>query len=144
VQQVIQPRPAYLDEDTDGAGPWGGQWNRGGGLGSGARGGSIGGARTAYDGARSGRSRAPASPTPDPFASIPKASKGVTVHYDEDQVQGAGGEELGLRVGGRLRHAQFGVGEVRGWQGVGRDLKVTLKFPAAGMKTVLARFLKRP
>ena len=44
----------------------------------------------------------------------------------------------------KLGHPQFGVGEVRGWQGVGADLKVTLRFPQAGVKTILARFLKRP
>jgi len=44
----------------------------------------------------------------------------------------------------KLSHAQFGVGEVRGWQGAGTDLKVTMRFPQAGIKTILARFLKRP
>jgi len=36
--------------------------------------------------------------------------------------------ELGLRVGGKLRHAKFGVGEVRAWQSVGDDFKVTVRF----------------
>ena len=64
------------------------------------------------------------------------------VDYDA----GAGGDDggPGLVVGMKLAHSQFGVGEVRGWQGVGADLKVTLHFPQAGVKTILARFLKRP
>jgi hypothetical protein len=36
------------------------------------------------------------------------------------------------------------VGEVRGWQSSGADLKVTMRFPTAGIKTILARFLTRP
>jgi hypothetical protein len=57
-----------------------------------------------------------------------------------------GGEDdgtLGLRVGGKVRHAQFGVGEVRSWQLSGTELKVIVRFPSAGMKTVLGRFLER-
>jgi len=49
-----------------------------------------------------------------------------------------------LQVGAKLRHASFGVGEVRGWQGAGADMKVTVRFPAAGVKTILARFLTKP
>jgi hypothetical protein len=33
---------------------------------------------------------------------------------------------------------------VRAWQGAGADLKVTMKFPGAGVKTILARFLSKP
>jgi hypothetical protein len=66
----------------------------------------------------------------------------ITVHYDEDEAAGSDG--LGLRIGARLRHPQFGVGEVRGWQSAGADLKITMRFPSAGIKTILARFLTRP
>ena len=41
-----------------------------------------------------------------------------------------GRSQLGLRIGAKLRHPQFGVGEVRGWQSAGADLKVTMRFPA--------------
>jgi DNA helicase-2/ATP-dependent DNA helicase PcrA len=47
-------------------------------------------------------------------------------------------------VGAKLYHPRFGVGEVRGWQSSGADLKVTMRFPAAGVKTILAKFLRRP
>jgi len=49
----------------------------------------------------------------------------------------------GLRVGGKLRHAKFGVGEVRAWQSVGDDFKVTVRFTSVGVKTVMAKFLQR-
>ena len=49
----------------------------------------------------------------------------------------------GLQVGAKLRHPSFGVGEVRAWQGAGNDMKVTMKFPGVGVKTILARFLAR-
>jgi hypothetical protein len=47
-------------------------------------------------------------------------------------------------VGAKLRHPSFGVGEIRGWQGSGADLKVTMRFQGAGVKTILARFLTKP
>ena len=62
----------------------------------------------------------------------------MRVEYDDDS------SPTGLQVGTKLRHASFGVGEVRGWQGAGADLKVTMRFPGAGVKTILARFLTKP
>ena len=68
----------------------------------------------------------------------------ITRHYDEGYAPGSMGEgEPGFRVGVKVRHTQFGVGEVRAWQSSGADLKVTVRFASAGTKTVLARFLKR-
>jgi DNA helicase-2/ATP-dependent DNA helicase PcrA len=113
LESLVMPRPAYLDEQTDGAGPWGGSWSR--------------------------------SPAPFGAASRPRrpAPAGqITVHYDED-ASPPGGDELGLRVGAKLSHPKFGVGEVRGWQSAGADLKVTMRFPTAGVKTILARFLRK-
>ena len=93
--------------------------------------------------------------TRDPFASMPPAARRapatrrpgngarrqgrqpgeLTVEYDGDAEPG------GLQVGAKLRHASFGVGEVRAWQGAGAELKVTMRFPTVGVKTILARFL---
>jgi DNA helicase II / ATP-dependent DNA helicase PcrA len=130
IETIVQPRPAYLTVESEGAGPWGGAWNRGGGLEDRV------GARRGGGGAR--REQAPTARSSGLGA--PKTTGEITVHYDED----GGGESLGLRIGARLKHPQFGVGEVRGWQSAGADLKVTMKFPSAGVKTILARFLTRP
>jgi DNA helicase-2/ATP-dependent DNA helicase PcrA len=134
IEVILQPRPAYLNVDTNGAGPWAGRWNRGGDIDD-----RIGG----------GRGRAPArspgippAPPRAPATLNPATTGQVTVHYDEDESAGGDGG-MGLRIGARLRHPQFGVGEVRGWQSSGADLKVTMRFASAGIKTILARFLTR-
>jgi DNA helicase-2/ATP-dependent DNA helicase PcrA len=128
IEVVAQPRPAYLNVDTSEAGPWGGRWNRGSDIDD-----RIGGGR----GRGTGR---PAPAPPRAPATLKPATTGqVTVHYDEDE----SADGMGLRIGAKLRHPQFGVGEVRGWQSAGADLKVTMRFPSAGIKTILARFLTR-
>jgi hypothetical protein len=115
IKSIITPRPSYMDVDTDSSGPWQqGRWSR-----------SV-----------------PPAPVRRAAPSVPSAPSGeITRHYDEGMAPGD--NELGLRIGGKIRHAQFGVGEVRSWQVSGADLKVTVRFPSAGMKTVLARFLKK-
>jgi DNA helicase-2/ATP-dependent DNA helicase PcrA len=127
VEVLVAPRPAYLDEQTEGAGPWGGSWNR-----SAPRYQSDDEVRPRWT------SRTPTPPPPR------RGQPGeITVHYDDDAAPGAG-DEVGLRIGAKLSHPQFGVGEVRGWQSAGADLKVTMRFPKAGVKTILARFLRKP
>jgi hypothetical protein len=113
------PRPAYLDVETEGAGPWGGSWTR---------------SPPSYGTPRAARTQRAAQP---PRAATPGQ---ITVHYDDEGPS----DELGLRVGAKLVHPSFGVGEVRAWQAAGADLKVTLRFPKAGVKTIYARFLRRP
>jgi DNA helicase-2/ATP-dependent DNA helicase PcrA len=117
-EHIVMPRPAYYDLDTEGAGPWGGSWNR-----------QVDN-RPRVSPGNFGRPPAPPPRQPAPSGEI-------TVHYDD------GGDEHGLRVGAKLSHPSFGVGEVRAWQGAGKDLKVTIRFPKAGMKTILARFLTK-
>jgi len=114
VNHLITPRPAYQHEKTEGAGPWQGRWNRAE---------SPGMSRTRVS-----------SPATQPGE--------ITRHYDQGMARGEEGE-LGLRVGGKLRHAKFGVGEVRAWQSVGDDFKVTVRFASVGVKTVMAKFLQR-
>jgi DNA helicase-2/ATP-dependent DNA helicase PcrA len=46
----------------------------------------------------------------------------------------------GLRPGARVRHPLFGVGTVLRREGDGDDLKVTVSFPGAGTKKLVARF----
>jgi DNA helicase-2/ATP-dependent DNA helicase PcrA len=84
------------------------------------------------------------TPKPPGPAAVKPAGRGeITRHYDEGATTATEGE-LGLRVGVKVRHAQFGVGEVRAWQSSGADMKVTVRFASVGAKTVLARFLKMP
>jgi DNA helicase-2/ATP-dependent DNA helicase PcrA len=49
-------------------------------------------------------------------------------------------EGVMLYVGMQVRHKDFGVGELIGWQGVGHNLKFNLRFAKIGTKTILARF----
>jgi DNA helicase-2/ATP-dependent DNA helicase PcrA len=51
------------------------------------------------------------------------------------------GEE-GLRVGGRVRHASFGVGVIRGLEGSGDGRKVTILFRSSGIKKLALKFAR--
>jgi DNA helicase-2/ATP-dependent DNA helicase PcrA len=118
IEHLVTPQRNYQEQNTDSAGPWQGRWNR--------------------DSAKPRNALGPAAAKPAPSGEI-------TRHYDEGATPGGAGEgELGLRVGVKVRHAQFGIGEVRAWQSSGADLKVTVRFASVGAKTVLARFLARP
>ncbi len=124
IESLVMPPPAWSSSRygaTEGEGPWGGRWSR-----DPPPSGSGGAARTA-------RPAQPAAVAPGELA----------VHYDEDAAAGGGAHSL--RVGARLRHPRFGVGEVRAWQSSGSDLKVIMRFPGvAGLKTIVARFLTTP
>ena len=49
-------------------------------------------------------------------------------------------EGVSLFVGMPIAHTKYGTGAVMGWSGGGADLKLTIRFPHAGTKTILARF----
>ena len=66
-----------------------------------------------------------ADDAPPPFA-----------YEDEDQSHG------GLRLGLRVRHAQFGVGTILGMEGDGEDLKLMVRFTSVGTKRLLAKYAK--
>ncbi len=51
-------------------------------------------------------------------------------------------DETPYRLGQQVRHSVFGVGEVRAYTGQGEGLKLTIYFPAAGTKTLVARFIQ--
>jgi DNA helicase II / ATP-dependent DNA helicase PcrA len=122
IEHLVTPQRNYQDVQTEGAGPWQGRWNR--------------------DSAKPRSSFAQPVAKSSPASSMPGE---ITRHYDEGAAPGGAGEgELGLRVGVKVRHASFGVGEVRAWQSSGADLKVTVRFASVGAKTVLARFLSKP
>ena len=119
IDAIVTERPAEYSGSAEGRGPWGGRWSR--------------------DRAEDEFSQIPPAPARRQAPRAPVGRPGeLRVEYDGD------GEQAGLQVGAKLRHASFGVGEVRGWQGAGADMKVTVRFPGAGVKTILARFLTRP
>jgi DNA helicase II / ATP-dependent DNA helicase PcrA len=57
-------------------------------------------------------------------------------YEDEDQ------SSVGVRVGMRVRHAQFGVGVVLAVEEHTDDYKITVRFNSVGQKKLLARFAK--
>ncbi|MEO8213595.1 MAG: UvrD-helicase domain-containing protein, partial [Myxococcales bacterium] len=141
IEAIVMDRPAgyggYGPGSVDDEGPWGGHWNRDQGTSRG-----VGPNRRGGQGGGGGGMRPPVGYGPTPPAGRSRPGE-IVVDYDVAQSdEGTGG----LVVGMKLRHAQFGVGEVRGWQGTGGDLKVTLRFGNGnvGVKTILARFLTKP
>jgi len=117
-EHLVMARPSYYNVDTDESGPWQGGWNRGGAP------------------KRPASAQATSSIPPAP----PKVSAPRSFVPDEDP----GSSHPGLRVGAKLRHSKFGLGEVKGWTGTGEDLKVTMKFNSVGIKTILSKFLSAP
>jgi DNA helicase-2/ATP-dependent DNA helicase PcrA len=87
-------------------------------------------APTAWNGRPNGR----------PSPRVETRERGISVEYDNESSYGD--EEVGFHLGQRVRHATYGEGEVRGVTGFGRDLKLTVYFPAVGPKTIVARFVE--
>ena len=140
VENIVQPRPTYYSTNTEGQGPWQGRWSREGQAAT-----SSNWVEHQMDAPANAWSQGPNGvPPPRRPAADGTKSKGdrdggnLTVHYDDLS------SDLGLRIGAKLRHSRFGVGEVRGWQSAGGDVKVTMRFPAEGVKTILAKFLSKP
>jgi ATP-dependent DNA helicase UvrD/PcrA len=61
----------------------------------------------------------------------------VYSYEDEDQSTG-----MSIRAGQRVRHAQFGVGNVISVEPLDGDAKVVVRFTSAGVKTLRARFAR--
>lgn len=123
VDAIVMERPTYYREDTRGRGPWGGSWSK---------------PEPEAEPTFQLRGAGPGYAAPKPKLAT-KSTGELTVDYDHADSDGPG-----LQVGAKLRHPSFGVGEIRGWQGSGADLKVTMRFPGTGVKTILARFLSKP
>jgi DNA helicase-2/ATP-dependent DNA helicase PcrA len=87
----------------------------------------------------------PVAPVRRPVHDVPPPRSFVDYdaipEYEFDQ-SAPGEDELPYRVGQRVRHATFGEGEVRGWTGYGANLKLTVYFRSAGLKTIVARFVE--
>jgi len=139
IETIVQERPTYYGATTQGQGPWGGgQWNRGGKPPA-AKSSWVDNQVDAPSGNEWSQGANSVPPPRKPSSpSATSAGPELTVHYDDMS------SDLGLRIGAKLRHPKFGVGEVRGWQSAGGDVKVTMRFPAEGVKTILAKFLTKP
>ena len=48
----------------------------------------------------------------------------------------------GFRIGGRVRHPEYGVGTVHRLQGEGEDSKLTVRFESHGLKKLVAKFAR--
>ncbi|HVR61976.1 MAG TPA: UvrD-helicase domain-containing protein [Polyangia bacterium] len=132
IEAIVMERPVGYYGDSEGQGPWGGRWSRDGGDEAGDR--NRFGSNAGIQARRVATGRPAAAPAPAKRASAPGE---IVVDYDHEA------EPSGLRIGAKLRHPQFGVGEVRGWQAAGADMKVTMRFATVGVKTILARFLTK-
>jgi DNA helicase II / ATP-dependent DNA helicase PcrA len=74
------------------------------------------------------------------LTSLAAPSAGFEVEDDPDSSEVVyDPEEVSLRIGTRVRHPAFGVGEVRRIEGRGPTLKLQVFFPRAGMKKLSAR-----
>ena len=80
------------------------------------------------------------------FRTNPYGRKGRGARFREDAAGYAYEQEdqssAGLRLGMRVRHAQFGVGTVLAIEEHNDDLKVTVRFNLVGQKKLLAKFAK--
>jgi DNA helicase-2/ATP-dependent DNA helicase PcrA len=72
-----------------------------------------------------------------PYSRAPLRPPREVQPEDEDQ-SGRGG----LRPGGRVRHAMFGVGTVQSVEELDDDVKVVVKFTTVGTKTLRAKYAK--
>ncbi|MCA9705906.1 MAG: UvrD-helicase domain-containing protein [Myxococcales bacterium] len=93
-------------------------------------------------------------PSPAPRPAPPREPRwNDDIEYDDtpdapftDEELGGGGhyepvgESVALYVGMAVRHRKFGEGVLKGWSGVGDQLKLQLRFPGHGAKTILARY----
>jgi DNA helicase-2/ATP-dependent DNA helicase PcrA len=82
---------------------------------------------------------APPRPAAPPRAGRRPAGAGPTVDYSFDQRPES--SRPAFPAGARVRHPALGEGVVRACDGAGPDAKVTVAFPSAGEKRVIARFL---
>lgn len=84
-------------------------------------------------------------PTPKPsWNDDIEYDEGIDAPFTEDELDPGPSQEVGegvaLFVGMAVRHPRFGEGILKGWSGAGEGLKLNLRFPGHGAKTILARF----
>jgi DNA helicase II / ATP-dependent DNA helicase PcrA len=71
----------------------------------------------------------------------PYDDEGPRIDRSYSQESDSGFDEASV-VGLRVRHAQFGEGEVVACDGTGPNAKLTVAFPRIGLKRIIARFLQ--
>jgi DNA helicase-2/ATP-dependent DNA helicase PcrA len=101
------------------------------------RGGSGGGAGSGQLHFRGAASLGRVVDTPAPQPSQPSWNDDIVLDAEYDQ---RGQEGMQVYVGMSVRHAKFGVGDVAGWNGSGEQMKLVIRFPKHGNKTILARY----
>ncbi len=85
---------------------------------------------------------APFSPPRRKVREARDPSEGPYIDRSYDQSGDFGGSPADVR-GIRVRHSQFGEGEILQYDGEGPNAKVTVRFRSVGLKRVVARFLSR-
>ncbi|HYM23477.1 MAG TPA: UvrD-helicase domain-containing protein [Vicinamibacterales bacterium] len=68
-----------------------------------------------------------------------RAREGEVAYAYEDEDQSTG---MALKIGMRVRHAQFGVGTVLSVESLDDDVKLVVRFAAVGSKTLRAKYAK--
>lgn len=79
---------------------------------------------------------------PRPAAPVPEPEWDDDIVYEDGASASSGSSDEGvaLYVGMNVRHGKYGEGELLGWTGGGNDLRLQLRFPQHGTKTILARY----
>jgi len=87
------------------------------------------------------------SPSPSPSQRPPIAARNqgrvVATSYEDDSVRVVYDNDVdALTVGRRVRHAEFGVGIVRGIEGTGDKRKATVHFQSVGPRKLVLKFAR--
>jgi len=73
----------------------------------------------------------------------PEVDRDVTALHDEHNPRSAPGiRDQRFMVGARVRHPQFGIGEVLACSGTGRMMRVRIRFNQAGAKTIIPEYVR--
>jgi DNA helicase-2/ATP-dependent DNA helicase PcrA len=79
------------------------------------------------------------------FRTNPYGRKGKGARFREEQTYSYADEDqsaAGIKLGMRVRHAQFGLGTVIGVEEHNDDMKITVRFNTVGVKKLLAKYAK--
>lgn len=71
-----------------------------------------------------------------------RGQRPATTRYEDDEVRVVYDDENALRLGARVRHAEFGVGVVKGLEGAGDKRKATVAFQSVGVRKLILKFAR--